>query len=415
MPEIQTDARITQDWLQGMLAEMLGKAFAEEREKNIKAGQQILQNNKGFRPVAYDSAQAVKDRGRHDDRGLTFAGVVRALRVAQMAGHGDRLGFAKDWAAKNQDYNPAIAQALDSTVFAEGGALVPNATVSEIVEFLRPASVFRSLGPNFGRFQPGGKYEVGRITSGFTASRTGENRSISLTAAETGNIVGSPHDIAAMYVQSKQWMMRANPDADRKLRNDLARAVTQRQDLDYIRGDGTQFSVRGIKNTMQSANSSAATSSPTVAQVFADLGDLVLAIREADFGEESNGWIWAPRTTIFLWTLLDGQSQPVFRAEMAAGKLWNAPYRDTTLVPRNLGGGGDESEIYFANFAGFDVVDGESLKIDVSTEASYTTGGTTTSAFQANQVLTRITGEDDLVELYPGKCSAMKTAVDWTT
>lgn len=416
MAEVQTDQRITQEWLQGFLADRISQAFAEERAANMARGSRILQAGGAGRfapPLPYDDAQRIAERGQYDDRGMTFAGVVRALKVAQSAGASDRLAFAKEWAAKNQGYNPAIAQALDTTSFTDGGALVPAAVVSEIVEFLRPASVFRSLGPNFDRFQPGGGYEIGRITDGFTASRVGENRAIPLTAATTGNITGSPKKCTGMYVQSSEWMRRASADADRILRNDLARAITQRQDLDYIRGDGTQFSVKGIKNIMQSGNSTAATGSPTVAQVFSDLADLWLAIREADFGDTRLGWLWHPRTSIYLWTLLDGQSQPVFRAEMATGQLWNAPYRDTTLIPKNLGGGSNESEIYLANFAGLTVVDGDALRIDMSTEASYTSGATTTSSFQNDQVLVRIIAEDDLVERYPGKTSAMKTAVTW--
>lgn len=416
-PAIQTDGRVTQAWLQDLLAEMLGKALAEERAANIAKGTAIMQRRGSAAfapPSAYDDDDAVTSRGKHDDRGLTFAGVVRALRVAVKSGSGDKLAFAREWAGKNMAYNPAVAQALDSTTLTDGGALVPAAVIREIVEFLRPASVFRSLGPNFDRFDAGGKYEIARITSGFTASRRGENRAIPLTSPTTGSLTASPHDCTGLYIQSSQWMRRATPDSDRILRDDLARCITQRQDYDYIRGDGSANSVKGIKNLMLAANSTGATSSPTLAQTFTDLGTLWLAIREADFGNPRLGWLWAPRTTVYLWTLLDGQGNPVFRAEMLTGNVWGAPYRDTTQIPKNLGGGGDESEIYLANFAGLTVIDGETIRVDMSSDASIVDGATTHNLFQDDQVAVRMIAEDDLIDRYAGKSAAMLTAVDWT-
>ena len=72
---------------------------------------------------------------------------------------------------------------------------------------------------------------------------------------------------------------------------------------------------------------------------------------------------------------------------MANMMLRGYPVKKTTQIPVNLGGGSDESEIYFADFA--DVVVGEvpGLILGVSTEASYTSGSSTVSAFQNDQTL----------------------------
>lgn len=416
-PAIQT-GELTLERVTGVITDIVGQAFAEERQRNIANGRQILQSSRSGQlamPLPSDHPDRIAQAGAYDDRGLTFAGVVRALRVAQMAGAGGPAGiaYAKEWAAKNMSYNPAVAQALDTTSFGDGGALVPAAVISEVVEFLRPASTFRSMNPEFGRFEANGKYSIGRIVTGFTASRTGENRSIALTAATTGTIDASPKKCTAMYVTSAEFLRRATPEGDRILRNDLSRSITQRQDLDYWRGDGTQFSVKGVKNTMQSGNSTSATASPTLQQVFDDLGDLWLAIRDADFGGPRLGWGFNPRTTVYLWTRLTTDGHPVFREEMAAGTLWGAPYRDTNLIPRNLGGGGNESEIYLVNFAGLVVLDGENIELAMSDQASYTSGSDQVSAFEKGQILTRAIAYDDLLDRYPGKTAAMKTAVTW--
>ncbi len=409
---VLTDDRVTREWVQGLFTELAGKVAGEMREANMARGRQMLaQGGVSAPPLAFSDPAAIAQRGAYDDRGLAFAGVVRAMNIAKRDGGG--LTQAKDWAAKHMGYNPAVAQAFDTTTFENGAAVTQPALIQEVLEFLRPNSVFRSLGPNFASFQNGGGFKIARMLTGLTASRVGENRAIPLSSATFGNITAEPKKVAGMYAQSEEFLRHATPDTDRILRNDLASAITERQDLDYIRGTGTAFSVKGLENLAQSGNIFTATATPTIAQITTDLAKLWLAIRTANFKDVRLGWLWHPRTTVFLWTRLDANSQPVFREELMTGNLWTAPYRDTTLIPTNLGGGGLESKIYMANFAGLTVVDGQALRIDVSNQASYSVGGQTVNAFEQDQIAVRIIAEDNLVERYPGKCEAVLDAVTW--
>jgi HK97 family phage major capsid protein len=89
------------------------------------------------------------------------------------------------------------------------------------------------------------------------------------------------------------------------------------------------------------------------------------------------------------WDLADGNGNLVFQEQLEQGTLNGWPVGVTTHVPTNLGGGGNESELYLVDFADLVVAESEQLMIDVSSEATYVEGGVTKSAFQKNQTLIR--------------------------
>jgi HK97 family phage major capsid protein len=76
----------------------------------------------------------------------------------------------------------------------------------------------------------------------------------------------------------------------------------------------------------------------------------------------------------------------------ASGTLFGFQYRVTNQIPNSLGSGSDESFVVFSS-DWQELWDGEneSLTLELSTEAAYTTDGGTTwnSAFQQNQSLFR--------------------------
>ena len=83
---------------------------------------------------------------------------------------------------------------------------------------------------------------------------------------------------------------------------------------------------------------------------------------------------------------------------------------DTT---NNLGGEGNETEVYFV--VADEVILGEvdAIEIELSREAAYkTTGGTVVSSFQRDQSLIRAKLLHDLVVRHP-EAIAIKTAVTW--
>ena len=103
----------------------------------------------------------------------------------------------------------------------------------------------------------------------------------------------------------------------------------------------------------------------------------------------------APRTALYLMNLRDGNGNMAF-PEMANGMLRMKPFKMTTQIPTNLGGG-TESELYLADFA--QVVVGEHMGIEVamSTEAAYVDGtGTMRAAFSRDETVMRAIVQHDI-------------------
>jgi HK97 family phage major capsid protein len=408
-PVVLTESRITADWLQGMVKQEIGAAFSERMEESRAKGRKNLEQGM-LNPPSRTPLEIAQSVGVNDDRGLTFARIGRAYA----AGRKFNMQPA-DFARKNMSYAPEVAQALESIQIDSGGAMISGSAIAEFVEFLRAVPIIRSFGPNFGRSGKDGTYEIGAVTGGYTASYSGEARNILVSNPTTANFRAAMKKLTAMAVNTHEFFKRADADGDRIIRDDLAASWAEREDLSFIRGAGTEFGVKGLRNRARAANIIPATSAPTLQQVVVDLQKAWLAIRRANFRILRLGWMWEPRTTGFLWTRLTTTGAYVFQEEMAGGTLWGIPYRDTTLIPYDLGVGGDESEIYLNNFAGVTVIDGEEMRLDQSGEASVTIGNQVVSLFGTDQMALRLIGEHDIIDRWDGRSTAVLTEVDWTT
>ena len=195
-------------------------------------------------------------------------------------------------------------------------------------------------------------------------------------------------------------------------------SLAQRTDQAFLRGAGTQFSPLGLRSqhtgtAFAATNVLAANATVNLVNVTNDLGRMELALMAADVPMVRPGWLMAPRTRQYLANLRDGNGNFAF-PEVVNGTLRGYPYRVTTQIPVNLGGGTNESEIYFADFA--HVVVGEHMGIEValSTEAAYIDAGSTMrAAFSRDETVMRAIAQHD-IGLRHLPALAILTAVTWT-
>lgn len=342
---------------------------------------------------------------RSDTAGLNFARWVRALG----AGGGDRAQSIR-WAKENG--YPEIAAAMTSGNFGAGGALVPeNFLGSEIIELLRPASAVRSLDPVLWPME-GGSATVPKLTGGATAAYKGEAKKATKSELSTGQVHLVTKQLITLVPLSNQLFRRSSPGAEQVIRDDAIGAIAKREDVAFIRGDGTQNTPTGLLNLPPAANLITANATVNLANVTTDLGKLILQLEAADVRMLRPGWIFAPRTKRYLMDVRDGNGGFAFRDEIRDGTLNGYPFAVTSQIPTNLGGGGDESEIYFADFA--DVVIGEevSFRVDVSADASYHDGATVVSCFENDEMLLRVISEHD-IGLRHDESVAIIEAVTW--
>ncbi|KDD10024.1 phage major capsid protein [Bordetella bronchiseptica] len=329
--------------------------------------------------------------------GAKMARMVRALAAAR----GDNQKAAQ--LALDRGYGEDVAASLNILDPTAGGVLVPANLSSEVIELLRPKTVVRKLGTRTLPLE-NGNLTLPRLKGGATVGYIGSDSDAPVTGQQFDDLKLTSKKMAALVPISNDLLSYAgvNPNVDRVVVEDLTNAVSAREDKAFIRDNGTANMPKGLRFWAIPANvlvapdlSAAADAIALLRLVDQALGKMILLLEMADANMVTPGWIMSPRTFRFLEGLRDGNGNKVY-PELAAGNLKGYPVGRTTQVPSNLGAGGDESEIYFADFNDCFIGEDETLVIDYSKEATYKDGnGDVISAFQRDQTLIRVIAKHD--------------------
>lgn len=348
----------------------------------------------------------VRNKRREPEKGEMAARFVRAIAA------GKRIGVSPMEVAGRMWGDDLLARAMAAGIGASGGFLVPEEYSAEVIELLRPIAVVRSMNPVI-LPMPGGNTTTPKLTGGANAHYVGENADITAADPQLGTLRLTARKLAAIVPISNDLLRFSSPQADAVVRDDMVAAIAIAEDQTFIRGPGSDFSPKGLRNWALSSSLIAANATVSLANTITDLNKLVNALETANVRMLRPGWLFGPRTKNYLNTLTSAQGAFVFRDEMNGGKLLGFPFRSTNNIPQNLGGGGDDSEIYLVDFA--DAVIGEvpGLIIDVSQEASYTVDGTNfTSAFSQDQTVIRVIEQHDFGMRHDPSVAVL-TAVKW--
>lgn len=351
-------------------------------------------------------------RVKQEEPGIIAAQFIRSVAGAYNSTKSGRpntpIGYAK--AAWGEDTR--ICKALAATDFASGGALIPPEVSAEIIELLRPASAVRSMSPALVTISRG-QMPIPKITGGAAFGWIGENSNLLATELSFGQAMLVSKKGGALIPISNDMLRRGDSRTDGLIRDDMVAAIAQGTDLAYIRGDGLAANPKGLRYQAAAANVIPANATVNLANVTTDLGKMILALANSNVRFLRPGWVMAPRTAVYLMTVRDGNGNFAFRDEMLSGRLWNYPWKWTTQIPINLGGGTDESELYFADFADVVIGDEMQVQIDVSTEAAYHDGSNVVAAFSMDQTVIRAMVETDLTVRHE-ESVAVLTAVKWS-
>lgn len=391
------------------------KAEIKELDEQIARYQEsidlVAQLNEPAAPAApaAPATPAAKAPAQVKEKGLRFGAAMRALAAAG----GDRqqaVATAERWG-----HSGLFAQQSGLTGPA-GGFLVPEDVSSELIELLRAASVVMSFNPVIMPMD-NGNLTMNRINTGTAASYIGELQDVPATGMTFGQIKLSSKKLAALVPISNDLLKSASYQADAVVRDDMVTALAVRGDLAFLRGPGSQFSPLGLRNqllgtTAEVTNILAANATVNLVNVTSDLGRLELALLNANIPMLRPGWIMAPRTMMYLMNLRDGNGNYAF-PEMQNGQLRGKPYRTTTQIPTNLGGGTNESEIYLADFAHVVIGEQQGIELAISTEAAYRDAGNNVQAsFSRDETVVRAIALHDLALRQLGAV-AILTGVTW--
>ena len=393
---------MTQEDIKKTIKEVVGEETADLREE-IKGRSQENQKDPSY--ALEIQKAAAEQKKEKQNKGLKAAGYIRALAACK----GDAEKASR--LAKDKWGDEELSKALAENIFESGGAVVPDEYVEEVVDLLRAQAVVRNLGA---RTMPmnSGSLTMPYLAEGASANYVGENKNIPASQQEFGQLQLSAKKLAALVPISNDLLRDASPQVDTIVRDDMVEALATREDLAFLRDDGTENKPKGMRYWADKDHVFNRSGSD-LSNIVSDLGKCVRNLEEANIPINSGGWVMTPREKWYLMTLLDDNGNKIFWDEMQEGTLLTYPFRTTTQIPNNLSSPqANTTEIYFANFNSLVIGENTQLIVDVFEGGTYHDGSSLVSGISADQTVMRVLERHDFGDRRRGKSiSVLQT--DW--
>jgi HK97 family phage major capsid protein len=196
------------------------------------------------------------------------------------------------------------------------------------------------------------------------------------------------------------------------VRDDLVKVMGLREDLAFLRNDGSGDLPKGAVSWCPAGNNLGATAATAVAAE-AGLRGLINKIEIANVDMTNCGFVMHPGAKNWLAGLRDVNGFYLFPSlQSGTPTLLGYNVFTTTQLPTNLGGGTNGTEVLFLNFGEMVIGDSMIMQIATSTEASYWTGAAYVSAFATDVTLMRAVSEHDFAPMHD-VAIAMLTGTAW--
>ncbi len=348
------------------------------------------------------------------DKGIAFARIARVKALARLDGESVREK-AKDLYGEDSAtfgfFTKAAVGAATTSGTTWAGPLVGDETsaFADFVEFLRPMTIMGMFGanrvPNLRRVP----FRVPLIgqTSGGAGYWVGEGAPKPLTKFDFSRTVLEPLKVANIAVATMETLRDSSPSAEAIIRDQLAAALAERLDLDFI--DPAKAASAGVSPASITNGVTPIESSGTNADaVRADIRALFGAFIAANNAPTSGVWIMPSTTALALSLMVNPLGQAEFPGlTMNGGTLFGLPVIVSQYVPTayDADGSGTDfasgamvalvnaQDIYMADEGGVsvDMSDQASLQMDnAPTNNSATPTATSlVSMFQTNSVAFR--------------------------
>lgn len=309
--------------------------------------------------------------------GIAFARAAKCLALGHLE-HRDAISIAKSLydgqdgviiATQRLVTKSAVAAATTSDA-TWAGALVGDETsaFADFVSYLRPQTILGRFGqapvPSL-RNVPFRVPLIGQ-TSGGDGYWVGEGGAKPLTKFDFSRTTLEPLKVANIAVATMETVRDSSPSADGIIRDQLAAALRERLDIDFI--SPTKAAVAGISPaSILNGVAGIPSSGNTADDVRVDIKALFTAFIEANNAPTSGVFIMSSVTALALSLMLNPLGQSEFPGiSMNGGVLFGLPVIVSQYVPTDSGGSlvalVNASDIYLGDEGGID--------LSMSTEAS---------------------------------------------
>ena len=341
------------------------------------------------KPAADDQADRVKNLGQQVgvqvrakntqklEPGIAFARAAKCLALGHLE-HRDAIGIAKALydgqdqviAATQRLVTKAAVAAATTSDATWAGPLVGDETsvFADFVAYLRPQTILGRFGQNgipSLRNVPFRTPLIGQ-TSGGDGYWVGEGQAKPLTKFDFSRTTLDPLKVANIAVATMEVIRDSSPSADGIIRDQLAAALRERLDIDFI--DPAKAAVAGVSPASILNGVSGIPSSGTDADaVRADLKALFSAFIAANNAPTSGVFIMTATMALSLSLMQNALGQPEFPTiTMMGGTLNGLPVIVSEYVPSDSSG----SLVALVNAMDIYVGDEGGIDLSMSTEAS---------------------------------------------
>ncbi len=332
------------------------------------------------------------------------------------------IGCSKNTGSKPQDIlkgwgyekinemllNKPVNKEMQAGNYGEGGSFISPEVTKEYIALLRNKTAIRRLGARV--MGVGFESNMPKITGGITAYYKGENQYVNAEGLTTGGLRFSPKQLIAEGYMS-QHLVRLNPVLNGEfLAEDITNSAKVKEDIEFIRGSGTDFTPKGVRYLAGTVTASAGTG---YENIDTDFLTALQVMEEANVDMSKLGVMISPRIKRAIRQERGTYGQPIY-PNVDNGILFGMPYVSTPQIPRNLGGGGSYSEIYIVNMN--DLIIGEymDLLLKASDTATFhDSDGNTTSAWEEDWIVVKAMAWHDLKLRYDDSAYVINE-VDYT-
>ncbi|MFU7495759.1 phage major capsid protein [Pseudomonas aeruginosa] len=387
----------------GRLKQMQKAQAANAKPVTEEAGAQRMANVKA---LDFKEVQVRAKNTQKLEPGIALARAAKCLALGHLQ-HRDAISIAKSLydgqdaiiAATHRLVTKAAVAAATTSDATWAGPLVGDETsvFADFVEYLRPQTIL-------GRFGTNGIPSLRRVpfrvpligqTSGGDGYWVGEGQAKPLTKFDFERNTLEPLKVANIAVATMEVIRDSSPSADGIIRDQLAAALRQRLDIDFI--DPDKAAVAGVSPASILNGVVGIASSGTDADaVRADLKALFSAFIAANNAPTSGVFIMTATMALSLSLMVNALGQPEFPTiTMTGGTLNGLPVIVSEFVPTDSSGSivalVNASDIYLGDEGGIDLSMSTeaSLQMDNAPDNPTTASTVLVSLFQRNLVAFR--------------------------
>ncbi len=358
----------------GRLKQMQKAQAANAKPVTEEAGAQRMANVKA---LDFKEVQVRAKNTQKLEPGIAFARAAKCLALGHLE-HRDAIGIAKSLydgqdsiiAATQRLVTKAAVAAATTSDATWAGPLVGDETsvFADFVEYLRPQTIL-------GRFGTNGIPSLRRVpfrvpligqTSGGDGYWVGEGQAKPLTKFDFERKTLEPLKVANIAVATMEVIRDSSPAADGIIRDQLAAALRERLDIDFI--DPAKAAVAGVSPaSILNGVAGIPSSGNTADDVRADIRALFNAFIAANNAPTSGVWLMPATTALALSLMQNPLGQAEFPGiSMTGGELFGLPVIVSEYIPTASAGAVvalvNASDIYLGDEGGVD--------LSMSTEAS---------------------------------------------